>query len=322
MQQQHTRPRRRPPDRRANGSRPLHRADPRQLLGPARVPALPAAARGRPRLGALEHRPGGALAGGRPAARARPTSSASASAPAGSLRRACRRTWCPANFRHGARYAWTALLEAAREDERPALLESADLLFEFVDRVSQLFSDTYESAGPPPSAPRRTAARTGCSSGSARKPLAARTTASLSGSASISTAPHRPFALVGAIAAVREHADPRRRSARAACWPRRRAAVSSALAGTPAPLGSCPRRRGHSRKAAPRRAASWPRRSTSCARSSGWPRGAGGPGGGTVDDHLAELLLRGSPRLAARLRARVYGRLAASDPSSRARSTS
>ena len=55
----------------------------------------------------------------------------------------------PANFRHGARYAWTALLEAAREDERPALLESADLLFEFIDRVSQLFSDTYESTRPP-----------------------------------------------------------------------------------------------------------------------------------------------------------------------------
>jgi hypothetical protein len=36
----------------------------------------------------------------------------------------------PANFRRGARFAWGALLEAATEEERPALLESADLLFE------------------------------------------------------------------------------------------------------------------------------------------------------------------------------------------------
>ena len=54
----------------------------------------------------------------------------------------------PANFRRGARYAWTAILDAAREDERAALVESADLLFEFIDQVSQLFSDTYESTGP------------------------------------------------------------------------------------------------------------------------------------------------------------------------------
>jgi PucR C-terminal helix-turn-helix domain len=54
----------------------------------------------------------------------------------------------PANFRRGARYAWTALLESAHDDERPALLESADLLFQFIDRVSELFSDTYESGAP------------------------------------------------------------------------------------------------------------------------------------------------------------------------------
>jgi hypothetical protein len=54
----------------------------------------------------------------------------------------------PANFRRGARYAWTALLESAHDDERPALLESADLLFQFIDRVSELFSDTYESGSP------------------------------------------------------------------------------------------------------------------------------------------------------------------------------
>src|SRR5205807_5092463 len=50
----------------------------------------------------------------------------------------------PANFRSGARFAWRALLEAATEDERPALLESADLLFEYVDRVSRIYSEAYE----------------------------------------------------------------------------------------------------------------------------------------------------------------------------------
>jgi hypothetical protein len=50
----------------------------------------------------------------------------------------------PANFRAGARFAWRALLEAATDDERPALLESADLLFEYVDRVSRIYSEAYE----------------------------------------------------------------------------------------------------------------------------------------------------------------------------------
>jgi hypothetical protein len=52
----------------------------------------------------------------------------------------------PANFRRGARFAWRALLEAATEAERPALLESADLLFEYIDRVSRIYSEGYESA--------------------------------------------------------------------------------------------------------------------------------------------------------------------------------
>jgi hypothetical protein len=41
---------------------------------------------------------------------------------------------------------WGALLEAATEEERPALLESADLLFDYVDRVSQISSDVYGAA--------------------------------------------------------------------------------------------------------------------------------------------------------------------------------
>jgi hypothetical protein len=36
------------------------------------------------------------------------------------------------------------LLDAATEAERPALLESADLLFDYVDRVSRIFSEVYE----------------------------------------------------------------------------------------------------------------------------------------------------------------------------------
>jgi hypothetical protein len=58
----------------------------------------------------------------------------------------------PANFRRGARFAWGAMVEQAHEDERPALLESADLLFEYVDRVSQIFAEEYgisASADPP-----------------------------------------------------------------------------------------------------------------------------------------------------------------------------
>ncbi len=51
----------------------------------------------------------------------------------------------PANLRRGARYAWGALLDVASDDERMALLESADLLFEFVDRVSQIFFEAYQA---------------------------------------------------------------------------------------------------------------------------------------------------------------------------------
>jgi hypothetical protein len=40
------------------------------------------------------------------------------------------------------------MLEAATTDELPALAESADLLFEYVDRVSRIYSEAYEAAGP------------------------------------------------------------------------------------------------------------------------------------------------------------------------------
>jgi hypothetical protein len=52
----------------------------------------------------------------------------------------------PANFRRAARFAWRALVEAATVAERPALVESADLLFDYVDRVSRIYSEAYESS--------------------------------------------------------------------------------------------------------------------------------------------------------------------------------
>ncbi len=51
-----------------------------------------------------------------------------------------------ASFRRGARFAWRAILEAATDAERPALVEIADLLFEYVDRVSRIYSEVYGAA--------------------------------------------------------------------------------------------------------------------------------------------------------------------------------
>ena len=113
----------------------------------------------------------------------------------------------PANFRHGARYAWTSLLEAAQEEQRPALLESADLLFEFVDRVSHLFSDAYRPPGRRPWCRTTSGARSGCWTGSAPAPrswgedypLAERLGFDLN-------ARYRPFALSAPSLSVQHHA--------------------------------------------------------------------------------------------------------------------
>ena len=51
-----------------------------------------------------------------------------------------------ASFRRGARFAWRAMLEAATDAERPVLVEIADLLFEYVDRVSRIYSEVYGAA--------------------------------------------------------------------------------------------------------------------------------------------------------------------------------
>lgn len=52
----------------------------------------------------------------------------------------------PGNFRRGARFAWNAALEVAEPDERVALLEAADLVFEFVDRVSRIYAEAHADA--------------------------------------------------------------------------------------------------------------------------------------------------------------------------------
>ena len=46
-------------------------------------------------------------------------------------------------YRLGGRLGWEALLEAARPDERPALLAAADLLMRYVDSVSAAVAQTY-----------------------------------------------------------------------------------------------------------------------------------------------------------------------------------
>lgn len=53
----------------------------------------------------------------------------------------------PGNFRRAARFAWNAALELAEPDERAALLEAADLVFEFVDRVSRIYAEAHGQAG-------------------------------------------------------------------------------------------------------------------------------------------------------------------------------
>jgi hypothetical protein len=58
----------------------------------------------------------------------------------------------PANFRRAVRFAWDALRQAATEDERRALMESADQLFEYIDLVSEIFAQAYGDTANPDSA--------------------------------------------------------------------------------------------------------------------------------------------------------------------------
>ena len=220
----------------------------------------------------------------------------------------------PANFRRGARFAWTALLDAAHDDERAALAESADLLFDFIDRVSQLFSDTYESTGPTISEDERRArgllARA-CAGGEPSGEdvqLAERIGFELGGS-------YRPFVLVAPAWSVQRHlalAGRLRARHLVAVSEGRRVAGLSHRSIPWRELGVDPRTVIAQGRRTPRAelldALDELRVVTEVAAREGHS------GAVDADDHLAELLLRRSPRLATRLRARVYDRLAAQDP--------
>jgi hypothetical protein len=215
----------------------------------------------------------------------------------------------PANFRRGARFAWTSLLDAAHDDERAALAESADLLFEFIDRVSQQFSETYEAAGPAATISeeerraRALLARAGEYPTGEDLQLAEQIGFELTGA-------YRPFVLVAPAWSVQRHlslaGQLRARGLLAVAEGRR--VTGLAHRGVPwRDLGVDPRaviaqgrrtRRGELREAFDEL-----RIVVEVAVRDG-RAGAVDP-----DDHLAELLLRRSPRLAARLRSRVYDQL-------------
>jgi PucR-like helix-turn-helix protein len=220
----------------------------------------------------------------------------------------------PANFRRGARYAWTAILDAARDDERAALVESADLLFEFIDQVSQLFSDTYESTGPAISEDERRARALLARACAGEEPsgediqLAERIGFDLSGA-------YRPFVLMAPAWSVQRHlalaGRLRARHLLTVSEGRRVAGLSHRKVPW-RELGVDPGAviaQGHrTRRVELPDALDELRVVVEVAAREG-RSGAVDP-----DDHLAELMLRRSPRLAARLRARVYDRLAAQDP--------
>jgi hypothetical protein len=52
----------------------------------------------------------------------------------------------PGNYRRGARYAWRTAVDAAGEDEGPALLARAERILDYVDRMSSVFTHAYEEA--------------------------------------------------------------------------------------------------------------------------------------------------------------------------------
>jgi PucR C-terminal helix-turn-helix domain len=222
----------------------------------------------------------------------------------------------PANFRRGARYAWTALLEAAHEDERMALLESADLLFQFIDRVSQLFSDAYESTGPAAivSPEERRARELLVRACAGDEPSAEDHQLAERLGFELGTA-YRPFVLIAPAWPVQRHLALAGR-----LRARRLLAVSegrrvTGLAHRKVPwreLGMDPQavfaqgrrtRRGELRDAFEEL-----RTVVDVAVHDGRT------GEVDVDDHLPELLLRRSPRVAARLRARVFDQLSTYDP--------
>jgi hypothetical protein len=215
----------------------------------------------------------------------------------------------PANFRRGARYAWTAILDAARDDERAALVESADLLFEFIDRVSQLFSDTYAAAGPAPaiSEEERRARALLARACAGEEPsgddlqLAERIGFELG-------AAYRPFVAANPAWSVQRHMELagrlRARRLLAVCEGRRVAGLAGQAVRWPELDGRAVSAQGpRTRRAELNEAFDELRVVVDVAVR----EGRSGPV--EADDHLGELLLRRSPRLATRLRTRVYERL-------------
>jgi PucR C-terminal helix-turn-helix domain len=222
----------------------------------------------------------------------------------------------PANFRRGARYAWTSLLEGAQDDERPALLESADRLFEFIDRVSELFSDTYGALGP---------AAIASEEERAAQALLSRVRAGeeptpedhgLAEQIGFELRPaSRPFVLIGPSRSVQQHAGfaSRLRSQQVlAAFEGKRVA---GLAHGEVPwrgLGLGQRGVIAQGRLTPR--TELPEALDELEMTVDAAVRSGRSGAVDVDDHLPELLLRRSPRLAARLRSRVYAQLGARDP--------
>jgi PucR C-terminal helix-turn-helix domain len=217
----------------------------------------------------------------------------------------------PSNFRRGARFAWAALLEAATDEERPALLDSADLLFEYVDRVSQIFSDVYQdSARSAPVAAQEAAARGALRRICADEPPLAEDHLLAEQIAFELERASRPFVIVAPERSSEYHAALasrlRRRGALAASEGRR-------------VVGLCNRR-------LPWHALELDS-GTVIADGPGAIRSERGPaleemrtvveiaaargdaGVVSVDDYLPDLLLRRSPRVARRIHGRVYGPL-------------
>ena len=217
----------------------------------------------------------------------------------------------PSNFRAGARFAWRALLEAATDEERPALLESADLLFEYVDRVSRIYSEAYEEVAAHASAPAEEAAARGAlariSADEAPRPedhrLAERVGFELDRAS-------RPFVVAAPRRGADYHAELaaalRRRRALAASDRRRVIGLSNRrldwdaleldrrvlIAHGPGAIGV---ERGHALD------------ELCDAVDAAVARGD--TGRVEVDDYLGELLLRRSPRVGARIEQRLYGPL-------------
>jgi hypothetical protein len=52
----------------------------------------------------------------------------------------------PANYRIGARYVWRQALQLVAEEDRVELLDAAELILEYVDRITTVFTTAYEES--------------------------------------------------------------------------------------------------------------------------------------------------------------------------------